>query len=702
MPLDNFVVISGNYGQPEPWEIKPPRKLVRNGSTYWVPPGQSVSVAGRTIDGMVYVGSDLGSVSTWTPGFEPALILPNAPVQNDHPDIAGAQVPFRPSYAKLHPQSRAAYLDWLAAGRPAGAPDRYVGLFVYGLERRILHDAVKDETARAEIPALLQEIDRLADLYPEFAFAFDYLSRLKIAVQLANGSPLDPNWAIGLIEWEDWEMPPLLRVVLGQFVAAREPIPAQWALLWYLCHPDTRRRAAVDRCPEQFEELFELIYRDRFGDGIAVKTPRHLMDGYYHYPSSPSFGSSIFITTTNIPDVSRVKKPVGQLNEVADLAIARLTPLSRAIGSGWRPASAATLALYPPELALSDQIPAIVKLKSTLDKTLGTQSIGNLQPGPLLELFPEFDQPPSTAQLRSMGNLLNRLGFGLEPNPATARAEFNAAPALILFRVDPAEPESDRVGPGLIALVDLGRHVANQRGASSIDGLQSLIASLAIQFGLSPNDTARLHAYLTWAHDRPVSLSRLRKPLQSLDPQDTRAVAPLFFSVGEGNAPLGNAEITFFGKVYTALGLDQQRLHSDVHTRSAGRAPIDLLPRSGASARTGVLDHEQVRAVRKETDEVAYVLHDVFGASYQAETPATPAPLALDIYTALLPILATRPSWSMTDLRTLTEFAALPLAGAIETINDRAAALGLDPLLDCDDETCDVHAPTLKGLLAAD
>ena len=30
-------------------------------------------------------------------------------------------------------------------------------------------------------------------------------------------------------------------------------------------------------------------------------------------------------------------------------------------------------------------------------------------------------------------------------------------------------------------------------------------------------------------------------------------------------------------------------------------------------------------------------------------------------------------------------------SGAIETINDRAAAFGLEPLLDCDDKSCDIQ-----------
>jgi hypothetical protein len=701
MPLDDYVFfIPGGYGQPEPWEIRPPRKLSREGGKYWVPPGQSVSVAGRTIDGMVYVGSDLGTVSKWGGQLEPSLIIPSASLADEIPDVASDFPHIQLSYARMHPELRAAYLDWLAAGRPVGADYRLVALFLYGLERRILHDAATDESAIAETPLLLQEIERLADLYPHIPLLNSFLPRLQIAVQLRNGEPIDPNWALPLIEYGDWEMPPLLTVVLGQFIADRKPIPAVWALLWYLCHRDTRHRVVLQRCPEQFDQLFEMIYRERFGEGITVKMPRQMLGGYHHFPSSPSFESSLLIPVSTIPDVARAKKPVEQLNEVADQAIARLTPLSKAIGSGWNPESAATLALYPPELMDFGQIPSIKNLKALLSKSLGAATMGNIGPDKLLWDFPEFDAPPSISQLRSLGNLLFHLGYGLEPNPATARPDFNASTTLTLFRVDPTENASERDLAAVIALLDLGRHVAIARGVSGADGLSGLIASLTRQFALSPNDVVRLRAYLVQANDRPVSLTRLRKPLQTLDSREIRTAAPHFLAIGDASAPFGNKEIILFGKVYATLGLDEQQLHSDLHVRSAGRPSSDRSVPTGVSPRAETLDEDQVRAVREETDELASVLHGVFGTPNEAESAAASFAIELDIYTALLPILATRPVWSIADLRTLAEFAALPLAGAIERINDRAIALGLEPLLDCDDETCDVLAPTLKRLLA--
>ena len=72
-----------------------------------------------------------------------------------------------PSYSHLAPASRTAYLDWLEAGRPGGAYIGYVFLFFYGIERRVLFDAAYLDEARAEIPALIDEVERLIDLYQD-------------------------------------------------------------------------------------------------------------------------------------------------------------------------------------------------------------------------------------------------------------------------------------------------------------------------------------------------------------------------------------------------------------------------------------------------------------------------------------------------------------------------------------------------------
>jgi hypothetical protein len=64
---------------------------------------------------MVYVGSILEPVSGWQ-STDPALINPRLPVSTGRIDITGAHLTYWPNYSELHPESRTAYLDWLAAG----------------------------------------------------------------------------------------------------------------------------------------------------------------------------------------------------------------------------------------------------------------------------------------------------------------------------------------------------------------------------------------------------------------------------------------------------------------------------------------------------------------------------------------------------------------------------------------------------------
>lgn len=116
-------------------------KQSTNLATGWVPPGDTIEIAGLEIrDGMVYAGRGLPSVNGY--GTEPALIDPTLPVNWRTPDIAGHTMDYWPSYETITPQSRAAYLQWLAEGRSDPSVGLgYVFLFFYGLERRVLFGA---------------------------------------------------------------------------------------------------------------------------------------------------------------------------------------------------------------------------------------------------------------------------------------------------------------------------------------------------------------------------------------------------------------------------------------------------------------------------------------------------------------------------------------------------------------------------------
>jgi hypothetical protein len=95
----------------------------------WIGPGQSVSVAGYAIpDAMIYVGRKLSAPQR---SVEPSLINPSLRVNSRQPDTEGHGLNYWPAYDQISPESRAAYLEWLARGRRnPSAPLGYVFLFI--------------------------------------------------------------------------------------------------------------------------------------------------------------------------------------------------------------------------------------------------------------------------------------------------------------------------------------------------------------------------------------------------------------------------------------------------------------------------------------------------------------------------------------------------------------------------------------------
>ncbi|NJR50527.1 MAG: hypothetical protein HC780_14120 [Leptolyngbyaceae cyanobacterium CSU_1_3] len=94
------------------------------GRNAWVPADQTVQVGNYSLPGLVYVGNGLMSLRSYT-HVEPCLIRPKLKIDCPHPDYAGKQMHYSPSYQEMKPASRAAYLEWLSQGRRT--PKTYIG-----------------------------------------------------------------------------------------------------------------------------------------------------------------------------------------------------------------------------------------------------------------------------------------------------------------------------------------------------------------------------------------------------------------------------------------------------------------------------------------------------------------------------------------------------------------------------------------------
>jgi hypothetical protein len=283
------------------------------GSPFWVPPGKDVTAAGYAIQGgMVYVGRGLTSVC-WS-GQEQALIDPSLTVAKSGGDCHVRMTDYWPSYEGITPEARASYLQWLATGKADPAADiGYVFLYFYGLERRALADSLNDPQAKAELPAIEQEVRRLLGIYSNASFcnyARSFLNYLTVQnAQLDNRVPSSAK--------RSWELSAEMRIGLGLHAKAGRSLPAEWALAWYLSAPEIRRGITVTRSPETFAQCFKAEFEKRFGDGFKLPVNKTRIKVPYR-TASLSFGGSSFTAEVDILDVSVLKGPVSKLQQVGE------------------------------------------------------------------------------------------------------------------------------------------------------------------------------------------------------------------------------------------------------------------------------------------------------------------------------------------------------------------------------------------------
>ncbi len=297
----------------------------------WVPGGKNVEVAGRNISGgLFYLGSNLATGSRDFPILEPALVDPSLEVASQSSGDGPSRF-YWPSYQSLSPTDRAIYLDWLAGPRRAlDVSQSLAFLYFYGLERRLLDDTRESSAAASERAAIAEELVRLREEVE------DDRERTSLAHQLGrllefldaqdqlrgHSNPPPPR------ELSGWQVPLTLRLMLGEVAAAQLPLPAELALSWALTSPEAHLRTPAQRCEEEFSSLFEIRYRDRFGEGLRLPRDGKLEVSYR--ASSP--GLQEVGEPTSLPDVAGSPKLIEPLRELARDCCAELDPYSRLLG----------------------------------------------------------------------------------------------------------------------------------------------------------------------------------------------------------------------------------------------------------------------------------------------------------------------------------------------------------------------------------
>lgn len=674
----------------------------------WVPPGQRFEVAGRAVSsGGVYVGS--GALAAQTPIVEPALIDPSLKVDWEQPDWAGSSMGYWPSYSEISPGARAAYLSWLAAGRED--PNAYIGyvfLYFYGLERRALLDAHIDPQ-HPDVPAIADEARRLIGIYGSNgsfrSYASGFLALIEAStVETANLVP-PPADAFE----RTWEVPFVVRVALGRYSAARQPIPADWALLWLRTHPEAYLRTPASRCTDEFDELFRHRYHARFKDGMVVKPPKATISLSYN-TASAGFRGSFETNVGSIPDLARLTSPINKLKDLGAECTDALDSYSRYLGrhtdgSG----TPGAIALLPDELLESHGGAAVDSMRAWV-RNLTVAGPAWL---PFDDLVARWSPGRATklakADAVAVGSLLGKLGVGIEPDVRFGASTPAPGSTVVLFPLPPGATETPSAEYAAAAtLVHLAAVVASSDGSIADAERRHLAEHLETVLGLDPAERVRLEAHLLWLASAKSGLGGLKKRIDALSQVRRAAVGQFLVDVAASDGLVTPEEITTLTKLYRLLGLEESEVFSAVHalgttdvgpvpltTPGTGEARWPIPPAADEPSATVRLDPERIRARLAETATVAALLADIFTENDEPAAAGPPPAVSADAvivagldgaHSALAYRLLAQPSWDRAAVETIVEELGLPMIdAAIDRVNDAAIEACGEPLAEGDD-----------------
>ena len=666
-----------------------PQKRAKR-QTKWIKPGESVKVGKFRIQGgFFYCGGQPNGMAGFQTEDDASLVNTSLKIDFRSPDYAGDQMAYWPRYSRISPQSRAAYIEWLASDR--SDPRAYIGyvfLYFYGIERRLLIDDVNREVSDDERKALIQELKRLKNVYGDHSSFRSYVTALLSHVWVFNHQKLDEKRDYDLLVAKRG-FTSAFKLLLAQTVQNGEPVDAGLALAWVRSHPEFTLRTPARRCPDKFDELFKLRYRSKFGDGLAI-TPNKTRLQLDYQPASASLRGYQNLKF-DLPDVSRLKGPVRKLVTLAESCTGELDQFSRYVG---RPEnshnSLSSISLLPNDLIASVSNPHFEKFRAWM-RTQVSDSCGLVSTDSLLQHFGE--EAPlkiNKKEAEMLSSLVEKAGYGIAPDSRFHHAKPDIDGKIVLFPGGHGEsfsPTGEFRKVGTILL--LGTLVAATDDLVSDSEVKLLQDVISLDSRLSETEKRSLDAYMLWRLNTPANMSGLKKRLDLLSASEKVAISHILVGVALADGKIDPAEIKQLEKLYTQLGLDKGSVASDIHNLSSSRLKSTDPAKKSAStvsiqpASSFALDRDLLRLLEEETKEAQSVLESIFGEEDFDEEPEIETPTVVPTSNGTIEGLDTqfqelygrliiKADWTNQELEELCDELQLMTAGAVETINDWA------------------------------
>jgi len=679
-----------------------------NGDDFWVPAGQSVRIHGLDIGGMVYFGQGLESVSGGGP--EPALIDRDLQVAPGEISYRFRQLSYWPSYWGATPEARRAYLRWLSIGRSDSQADiGFAFLYFYGLERRALHDEKTSTKARAEIPIIINEIERLVRIYSYSSslqgYAGSLLDLLKAKDQreklFEKSLPSLPMRQGLSFEY---------KLGLAQCAAEGKPLPADWALVWLTADPNTHLRTPAVRCPDEFKKMFSQRYHEQYSDGMIL--PQNITRlKVQHRVASPTFGyrGNTFEKEFDLPDVSVFTGPISKLKAIAEQCCTELDGFSRALGK---------------DRISTDSFSAIIELPFVIWPDRYRQPIDDLRntvlskDGPLIMSFDKFrsflpDRPDITKRkMLATYRLLEEAGLGFEPDLRYGGSipEENEDIALFKYERQLLPPISKQRYLAVALTLRLSASVVFADGVASDTEKTLLQRQVEAWPHLNKTERTRLQAYMCLLLKAPPKPVGFKKHIADLDANARNTIANFLTLVAQVDYTIDPKEVSALEKIFKVLELDPKTLYPKMHM--AAIEPVTVRPPSAESEGYDIprqqrdepasflkLNADKIASLQDDSERVSAILSKIFTQELddleaiddqkndlQIEDSHGISLIGLDAEkSSLLQLLMTRTQWARLELDEIAADRNILLDGALETINEKSYSSFNKPLFEGDD-----------------
>lgn len=669
------------------YRVRKARTERPRGSTGWIPKDESVRVGGRDIGGMVYVGRGPRDDRYSPP--DNAFIDPRKKVASRGGDYEGYGMDYWPNYSTIDPRSRATYLDWLSSGRSDPRCNvGYVFLYFYGLERRVF----VDETEPQERAEIIAEVRRLLELYGANQSIRRYLGAFIDVTDLLESSTAPEP----VFEHDGYDVPPNVLLALGRMVAASVPLTSDWLLSWYLCHHETRLRTPAKRAFVEFKAYFQHLFDQQYPNGLKIRTPKRRLNLQYH-AASGNFATDLGGHLGDVPDVSTLSAPLRVAKRVADESTGGLDKYSRYLGRN--PDGRGSIeahALLPEVLWPLFPCPEKEGLQTWAKNQIES---GGLVPVEDVVERLEGSRPDviGKRQLIGVADALARLDVGVAPDPRFALRKPQSGEPVVLFHLPKdtraIESPSEAYRSAILNLA-VSTLVADADGQIDREEREHMVGQIDANECVTEAERARLHANLSWMVAVPPDMSMLRTRLRNASEDMRSALGQFAVVVAGADGAIAPEEIQVIERLYAVMGLNRERVYSDLHTLSSAPEPITVRPADRTTREFAIpsppsetpadrvtLDAARVADVMADTSRVSRVLGDVFADSDDDDEKEVDdsAPETADGFNgldaphvAVVSVLITRRQWTEDEVASLANEHQLMAAGALETINEWA------------------------------